>query len=115
MISQDRQQKHHCEIAYSCSSSTLAPWVVYRDRQGAIHNVIDHPLPLPPRDRCSDNMCWLEISVRDRLALDRTRITEGEGEAFPDEARVKLVDCGTVAIRQIRQFDLDVDSVGTSR
>ena len=57
-------------------------------------------------------MCWLEIFVRDRLTPDGTRITEGEGEAFPDEARVKLVDCGTVAVHRIRQFDLDVDSVG---
>lgn len=67
------------EIAYSCSSSTLALWAVYRDRQDAIRNVIDRPLPVPPLDRCSDNRCWLEISVRDRLAPDRTQIHRGGG------------------------------------
>ena len=50
-------------MAYPCPNSILVLWVVDRDRQDTIGNVIDRPLPVPRGDRRSEDKRWRDTAV----------------------------------------------------
>ena len=100
------------KTTYPCSNSTLVLWILDRDRQDAICEILDRRLPIPLRDRCSEDSCWLDVPVRDRQTHDRARFHRRSG-AFSRRGEIKRDRLGnTIAIHEVREFDLDVDAVG---
>jgi len=99
-------------MAYPCANPTLACWAIDRDCQYSVRNIVDRPFPVPPRNRRSKDRCWLDIAIRNRLALDRARVHR-RGGTFPRRSKSKVHRLrDAIAVHQIRKLDLDLDAVG---